>query len=56
MNCKSCDNGLTKGEEVNEQCNDCIVEEIRQGGQEENDNLNCNDVRHCPTCRCNEEV
>jgi len=53
MNCKSCDNGLTKEEEENDQCNDCIRVEI---DLEENDNLNCNDVRHCPTCRCNEEV
>ena len=41
MNCKTCDNGLTKDEEVNEQCNYCILEE--------------ND-KHCPTCRCNEEA
>ena len=41
MNCKSCDNGLTEDEEVNEQCEACIVEDSDM---------------HCPSCTCNEEV
>ena len=44
MNCKSCDNGLTKEEEENDQCNDCIRVEI---DLEEND-------KHCPSCSCND--
>lgn len=47
MNCKSCDNGLTKGEEVNEQCNDCICREQEEDGIFHD--------KHCPSCTCNEE-
>ena len=44
ITCKTCDSGLNENEEVNEQCNGCILDEEL----EEND-------KHCPTCRCNEE-
>ena len=48
MNCKTCDNGLRPEEEEAEQCLFC-ADKDREWSLEESD-------KHCPTCRCNEEV